>query len=234
MFFQTSLFIFLSIFLFFLGAKLTTQIYHTLLLITQNKKASLTILLIFLLPGTIIHELSHFIVASILFVPVGNISIFPKEEEGTVKAGSVHHADTDILRRTAIGLAPIIVGLILIYLLGNILITNFSFQLDARRYTLDAIFVYLLSIISLSMFSSKKDLETTWYLFPILFIAILSLYATGVRIGLTPNLQNLLETFFSNLNLYLFITVIIDLSLFLILQGLMIILEKVLKRRIVT
>ncbi|MBI2611583.1 hypothetical protein HYW54_02435 [Candidatus Gottesmanbacteria bacterium] len=242
--------IFLTLFLllYFLGRQITQLIHNISLLLTKNKKISLSILLIFLLPGTIIHELSHFIVSTILFVPVGKISILPKIEDlparpaggpagrqgEIVKAGSMHHADTDIVRRTAIGLAPIIIGLILIYLIGQLFLINFSFQLNPSRLTLYAFISYLLSLISLSMFSSKKDLETTWFLAPILIIAVLSLYVAGFRLNATKDLQSAITHLLSRLNTYLFITAAINLIVFFALKGMVLTLEKILRRRVVS
>lgn len=72
------------------------------------------------LPGTFIHELSHFLMAKILFVPVGKFNLIPKTINNEFQLGSVTIAKTDLVRGTLIGLAPFLVGsFLLIYLLFN-------------------------------------------------------------------------------------------------------------------
>lgn len=220
--------------LFFLGLRLTQSMYHTFLLFTKSKKFALYTLLIILLPGTIIHELSHFLIATLLFVPVGKISIFPEVEEGSVKAGSVHHAQTDILRRTLIGVSPIIIGLLLINFIGGSLLgllNNFD-----QSFTSSVIIImlcYILLVTSLTMFSSKKDLETTWFLLPLILLIILSLYFAGVRVGFTNQTQKIITEIVKNLNISLFVTLIINCVGLLIAKLIKTTAEKTLKRRIV-
>lgn len=230
---QITIFLTLFLLLYLLGRKITRFVHNTSLLLTKNKKISLAVLLIFLLPGTIIHELSHFIIAAILFVPVGKITIIPKIEKGIVKAGSVHHADTDIIRHTLIGLAPIIIGLILIYFIGGLFLNSFIIH-NSYFIIQKAVTLYLLFAISLSMFSSKKDLETTWFLAPVLIITILSLYIAGLRLSTTADLQNATTHFLSQLNTYLFITTTINIIVFFVLKGIILSLEKILKRKVVS
>lgn len=62
------------------------------------------------LPGTFLHELSHFLMAKILFVKVVSFNIFPKKVENEFRLGSVTTVKTDLVRGTLIGLAPFLVG----------------------------------------------------------------------------------------------------------------------------
>ncbi len=227
MFIQTLLCFLIVSSIFFLSSHLNSAIYQIAILLTRNKKFSFGVLILLLLPGTIIHELSHFIIATLLFVPSGNLTIFPKIEEGRVKAGSLHHANTDPIRRTLIGLAPMIVGLLLIYIAGQLLFQNLSNSL----LLLFAIY-YLLFVTSISMFSSQKDLEVAKFVVPIIFILLIALYINGVTVSFSTNLIQKIGKFLTQLNIYLLITLGLDLGIFLILKGILSVLQKLLKIKV--
>lgn len=61
-------------------------------------------------PGTILHELSHYIACKVLLVPTGRVSLFnPKaQEDGSITLGSVEHARVDPLRNTIVSIAPLL------------------------------------------------------------------------------------------------------------------------------
>lgn len=138
---------------------------------------NLTKKLYFLLffPGIIIHELSHFFVASLLLVPTGKISFFPEEE----KMASVQVAKTDPVRQTLIGLAPTIAGTAAI-----LAIFFFALKLPIKVFTLSELFsllkntrhlpwLYLIFSINNTMFTSPQDRRPLFG-----FIAFLTFLAT--------------------------------------------------------
>lgn len=225
-----AIFSILFLFIFLLTPYINTIIYQSILLITRSKKLALTFLLILLLPGTIIHELSHFVVATLLFVKTGELTVIPKLEEGRIKAGSLKHADTDPLRRTAIGLAPMIIGLMIIYLLGE-LIFNFHPPAGGSNFPLLIASSYLLIAISLSMFSSKKDMEVAIFVVPIIFLLILALYINGLTVSFSSTLNQKVVEYITRLNTYLGITFVLNLIIFILLKILVVILQKVLRAR---
>lgn len=228
--------------IYFLAPHINTAIYRLALLLTRSKKISLGILIVFLLPGTIIHELSHFIIAAVLFVPTGELTVFPKVEEGEIKAGSLHHADSDPIRRSLIGIAPMIIGISMIYIIGSLLfpqitnsqlpITNEFFKSQFSIY-LFLVSCYLLFITSISMFSSRKDLEVAGIFIPFIFIIILVLYFNGLRLSFSTDLNQAVTHFFTRLNSYLEITLGLDLTIIVILNSLILFLQKLLKIKIV-
>lgn len=176
-------------------------------------------MLVILFPGTIIHELSHFLVATILRVQTGNLTVFPSvEDDGEVKAGKLYLADCDPFRLSVIGLAPILIGLILIYALGKFFSPN-NFQLPTTNYQLLTAFAicYLLFAISITMFSSKKDLTGVIIAGPIILVVIISLYFVGVRVFLENNLLQKMEVILKDLNFFLLATAVLDYLVFLVL-----------------
>src|SRR5258708_2029001 len=98
---------FAELFLLFLMSRTLTRLLSSFLFrLTRSKKLTIYTLSVLFFPGTLIHELSHAVMAGILFVPVAHMEFIPKIEEGGVKLGSIAVAKTDPLRRLLIGMAP--------------------------------------------------------------------------------------------------------------------------------
>ncbi len=115
---------------------------------------------ILFLPGTFFHEISHFLTALFLLVPVGNIELLPEKIEGGLKMGSVPIGKTDPVRRALVGIAPVVFGLCIIFVT-----TTLSIPIWAHAY--------IAFEVGNTMFSSKKDLEGSWILLlliPLIFI----------------------------------------------------------------
>jgi len=90
-----------------------------LLLIFRRVDIALAIFSMFFFPGVLLHELSHWLMAKILGVRTGGISLIPKSTgDGRLQMGYVLTAQTDAVRDTLIGLAPLISGGILVGWLG--------------------------------------------------------------------------------------------------------------------
>jgi hypothetical protein len=63
------------------------------------------------LPGVLLHETSHYLMARLLGVHTGRFSILPqKMEDGRLQLGFVETAATDFFRDALIGAAPLITG----------------------------------------------------------------------------------------------------------------------------
>lgn len=168
--------------LFFLSRKLLRTFHLFFRRLTGNQNTATEILTWLFLPGTIIHELSHFLVATILFVPTGRMEFTPIIEEERVKAATIEVAKTDPLRRALIGLGPIIVGL-------TILFTSLYWYYDkfGAGFELPEAFLlaYIIFQITNTMYLSKEDAEGLFALVAsILFIALSAtvfLYWRGVE-----------------------------------------------------
>lgn len=230
---QLILFFLLLLALFFLSQKIQTSIFNNIFIVTKNRNIAIGVLIILLLPGTIIHELSHFLIATILRVPTGELTVIPSIEKDEVKAGKLFLGQTDPFRFSLIGLAPIIIGLFLIYLVGKSFIPSAN-ELTTIFSSPFLLFVicYLLFVISLTMFFSKKDLEGLKFAIPIILIFLISLHIIGVRIFLDKPLITRVELFLSDLNYNLVITTIIDYLVFLILSTNLYLWQKILKRKV--
>lgn len=221
MFTQVFLLFFLLSFLFILSQKITSHIFTFLYWLTKSESLSLWFFVLLFLPGTIIHELSHFLLATILRVPTGELSILPaiekKGEEREIKTGKLTIGKTDPFRLSIIGLAPLIVGFVIIYLIGKTFLPDISYILNTKYLILNTLCFYLLFAISTTMFSSKKDLESLMIALPIVLLLFLSLYIIGVRIFLENTLIDKITKILSDLNFYLLITGVLDFIVYLFL-----------------
>lgn len=145
------------------------------LIFGKNEPAAVFYFLLFL-PGIILHELSHFFMASALGVSTGRIIIFPeKTSEQGWSLGRVDSAKTDVFRSGLIGLAPILIGTVSLFFIFNVgLGTNslrpfflseiktvqdlFSLSPDWRT----VIWFYLVIVFANTMFLSKEDRASIW------------------------------------------------------------------------
>lgn len=169
------LFIIEFILLFFLSRSLSNSIANFFYSLTKSKKLTIYILAFIFLPGTIIHELSHFLSAGLLFVHVGEIEFMPILNGDQVKLGSVEIGKTGILKRMLIGLAPVFIGLSLIigllwFFKDGIITTSSLWQ--------TLLILYAVFEIGNTMFSSSKDLEGALTFFGTLLIVFLTFVIT--------------------------------------------------------
>jgi hypothetical protein len=81
-----------------------------MLLLTEDREIALWLYAIVLLPGVILHELSHALVAKLVGVKIGRINILPQRSDRRIQLGFVPIEDTDFLRASLIGAAPLVVG----------------------------------------------------------------------------------------------------------------------------
>ena len=89
-----------------------------MLLLTGNPEMALVLYALPLLPGIFLHEMSHALAATLLGVRVGRISIRPKLAGQRIQLGFVPVEETDAVRSSLIGLAPLLVGCATTLLIG--------------------------------------------------------------------------------------------------------------------
>lgn len=137
-------------------------------------------LAIVFLPGVIIHELAHLIMAGVLFVPTGTIEFFPQLHGDQVKLGSVQVAKTDIFRRMLIGVAPVLVGGGMLW--GILLFLVSLPQLFSMQdWWVKGMVLYGIFVLANTMFSSKKDMEGAGEFFIVVIVIWSFLYLLGVE-----------------------------------------------------
>ena len=89
------------------------------LLLTRDPDLALILYSLFFLPGIIVHEGSHWLMATVLLVRAPKISVWPRRQaDGTLRLGYVETEKVDFLRESLIGAAPLIAGCGAILLIG--------------------------------------------------------------------------------------------------------------------
>ncbi len=138
-----------------------------------------------------------------------------------MKAGKLMLGTSDPFRHSLIGLAPIFSGLAIIYFIGKFFSSFhilFSFtpgesirlpQGWFAAFLLFAIF-YLLFTVSVTMFSSRKDIESVIIVLPILIFILFALNYFGVKIVLENKLLENISLILKEINIYLLLMVIIN------------------------
>lgn len=97
--------------LVFLQRLLHREIQAVFLIVTRNPQLTVGLFSILFFPGVFLHELSHFVMAKLLRVRTGNFSLIPASlPDGRLQMGYVETEQTDIIRDSLIGLAPLIAG----------------------------------------------------------------------------------------------------------------------------
>jgi hypothetical protein len=90
---------------------LQREIQAIFLLITRQPEISMALFSLLFLPGVLLHETSHFLMAHLLGVRTGRFSIIPKKlEGGRIQLGYVETASSDYFRDALIGVAPLVTG----------------------------------------------------------------------------------------------------------------------------
>jgi hypothetical protein len=105
----------------FLNRWISRHIQGLGLLVANNGNAAVILYFVIMLPGILVHELSHWLMARLLGLRTGKLSIGPSRTgRGKVRLGSVRVSRADPLRESLVGVAPLLAGCALVLLLGSL------------------------------------------------------------------------------------------------------------------
>ncbi len=192
--------------LWLLGRLLERHIQVLVLLLSDRPATAAALYDLLVLPGVVLHELSHAAVAVMLRVPVISVDLFRFRRGRDARQGEVVVARVDPLRMSLIGAAPLLAGTaVLLVLVGAIgplppgfaAIAALPVLLGSAR---SALLLYLLFAVANTMFPSASDRAAWWPIAVIVAGLTLLLLAFGVRpevpaawtIGLVAAVQRLL------------------------------------------
>lgn len=210
------LLIFAYFVLYELSHVISKDLFRVIYGITKSKKISIYIYSILFLPGTFIHEISHFVTALFLFVPVKDFDLIPTIEESRIKMGSVKVAKVDPFRSTLVGLAPFVIGNIILFLVINFILKNSA----NYSWILVGAAVYIIFQIGNTMFSSKEDMYAAIRLIAVLIVIYIALYFLGLRISVdannffTPTVVDYIKT----ASWFLLIPIVVDLIIIVLVK----------------
>jgi hypothetical protein len=139
-------------------------------------------------PGTFLHEMSHYLMSVLLRVRVFSMSLWPKAEgNGYIKLGTVQHAKCDLIRDLMIGVAP--------FIIGNIILFSLLFFYSSHNFPLQSWLTVLVAIVVFeignTMFSSRADMQSALKFLLILLVIFGFAYLLGWRISIEQLDQNL-------------------------------------------
>jgi len=230
MFWDTNLFwiiifIFQIIILNFLAKNFHSYLFHLTGFTHGNSKFSAKIAGLFLFIGTLVHELSHILMAAFLFVRVKALNMKTEvTEDNHIRFGTAEVEQVDPLRNSFVGIAPLIFGVTLIYFLAlGINFQNFGW-LEVFKF-------FLISQISNSMFLSKSDTVYFKYVFLVLITLFFILWSVNnfyhfINLNMYLNTffdllkNNNIVSFLKNLNLVFFFVIIFNFLINLLLKSL--------------
>lgn len=137
---------------------------------------ALILYFVVVLPGVVVHELSHWLAAKALGVRVRKLALGPvrKGRGKRVSLGSVRVGNVDPVRASLIGLAPLLGGSAVILLIGNLVlgmdelaaamasqgVTGFLAGLGQLVHVADFwLWLYLIFAVSNAMLPSDSDMD---------------------------------------------------------------------------
>jgi len=144
------------------------------LLLSGDPEVAVWLYALPLLPGVVLHELSHALAARLLGVRVGRVSVLPARQGKRIQLGFVPVEATGPVRTALIGLAPLIVGCIALLLIGHfglrlgpvgaaLTAGDWAGALEGLREAIHAtnawIWAYLGFAVSNTMLPSRSDLR---------------------------------------------------------------------------
>jgi hypothetical protein len=195
-------------------------------LLTGSQKAAIWVFWVLFLPGTFLHELSHWLTAKLLRVKTGRFSLWPKlNRKGQLQMGAVQVEVTDPFRHSLIGLAPLVFGSIAVLIIGQgrLKLGDVGIAINSGdlQIMLDALFkilttpdiwlwLYLIFAISNAMLPSASDRESWWSVVIYLGIALFLAIGLGLNPTLSPDLQALGLAIISELLYAFLITIAVD------------------------
>lgn len=225
------------------------EIQGFLLVVFKKPKIVIALFSLILLPGVFIHELSHYLTAIVLRVPVLKFSLVPQaSKDGQLRLGFVQTRQCDPVRDSLIGIAPFVFGLIVIGSIGSThlgmegvvkslfladaqgLVQSF---LESTRRTDFLVWVYLAFSISSAMLPSVSDRQS-WKLIVIgVIIVLIGLLLFGLGGWLYREISPRLEEWLRSIANVLVISTIIHAIIYLPILILRVIISRLTGRQLV-
>ncbi len=208
---------------------LQREIQAILLLITRQPEISMALFSLMFLPGVLLHEVSHFIMAHLLGVRTGRFSIIPKKlEGGRIQLGYVETASSDFFRDALIGVTPLVTGGIFVAYAGvsrlglNTIWENLTQgQISSINLALKSVvdkpdfwlWFYLIFAVSSTMMPSSSDRRAWLPLISVVVILFGLVLIVGVGPWILTRFGSALKAALDAITMVLGITVLIHLIL---------------------
>lgn len=214
------------------------------LMITGSPTAAIYAYHALLLPGTLLHEVSHLVTARLLGAPTGRLSLRLKMHgAGMAQFGSVEVGATDPLRSSLIGLAPLVTGIGAVFLIarlrlglwlgngGPATLADAWSALAAARDS--ALWLYLIVVIGNAMLPSASDRRAWLRLALLVAGGLAALYVVGLLARVAPEMIAVALNALETLSLVFALLLVVDAILGALFWALTLALGRLLRRRLV-
>lgn len=211
---------------------------HGISLLLMGKPERATILYaIVLFPGVLLHELSHWLMATLLGVRTGSFSLLPRRQaDGSVQLGYVEYYKSSSLgafRESLIGGAPLVTGTAVILLIGfrifgvtNLTAAIQSGDVDTLVSALSQVFavpdflvwLYLLFAVSNAMMPSRSDRRAWPALILTLSVIATILVVLDIEDVIFAGIANWAATIFGYLGSALSMAIAVDILFMIVLS----------------
>lgn len=210
--------------------RLVFELSATSTLVSGTPRPGLILYSVFSFPGTVLHELSHWLTAELLQVETGEINILPALDTDSQRKrlGSVMTANTGPVRGFLIGIAPFLVGTLTLFLLESLL----SVTWDSRIWWQIALVLYGMIVVGNSMLISKED-RKYWPIIGIISILVAYLLSL-LDLSISISAQAWLTEVLTRINLVLVLTLVLNIILLVTLFGVRYAVERATHKKVVT
>lgn len=195
------------------------------LLAAGDREVAIWLYALPLLPGVVLHELSHALAAYLLGARVGRVSVLPVRQGGRIQLGFVPVERTGPVRTALIGLAPLLIGCLVLILIGHLGLglgpvgaalagADWAGAWKHLRSVVQArdawVWIYLAFAVSNTMLPSRSDMRA-WPVLALFFALVVGLM---LALGLGPALAVPLSATLRWLAAACTLTVLVDLPFF--------------------
>ena len=202
--------------IYFLAHYLLTISFHLMRKLFHSDTAIIWIIAMLYLPGTILHEISHYFFALLLIMNPEEVSILPRIDGDHIRLGHVlyrkHHSE--FVRPIIVGIAPFFgaIGLLWVIQLFHLFPSVLWWQ--------TIVFGYLILAITANMFSSKQDLVDLIYIVPIFLIvgAVIYIFQIQIKPEVVLQIITAFDSFFKTIQIPLLFSIIVHSILIVIIK----------------
>ena len=200
--------------------------------LTGSVDFGVVVYFLLLLPGIVVHESAHWVVAWLLGLKPGKFTVWPKWRGRMVGLGSVTARSGGPLRDSMVGMAPLFVGTLLVALMahawfGNSVLDQ-SFAMLSPRTWLEALaaafrrpdaalWAWGIFVIANGMMPSAPDREPLKPLFVYIALAVLLYLLFGLPLDPVRNALDATAAPLMQLNSALVVTLFLDMAVLLVL-----------------
>ncbi len=224
--------LFLLLILAWFSRQISLHIQFPFYSLTRSQNSATLAIFLLFLPGVLIHESAHWTMARLLGLKTGKFRVWPKRQGKYIGLGSVSVESRDPIRDSLVGVAPLLVGTVLVTVIGNIVFNTpqvssylsdgnwlgavIAFQRELNRPS-GLLWAYLLFTIANAMMPSASDREPMMPVLAYMALAIIAYIILGLPLqGAAAALQQLAPTL-ANFSSALIFVIVLDIVILAIL-----------------